>query len=61
MIIYGAVDGFSRLPVSLECVRNNKSETLLSCFIKGVQTYRIPSITVFYDCKLRTRVWKLNM
>ena len=37
MIIFDAVDGFSRLPVSLECVSNNKSETLLSCFIKGMQ------------------------
>ena len=41
MIIFGAVDGFSRLSVSLECVRNNKFETLLSCFMKGVQTYGI--------------------
>ena len=43
MTIFGAVDGFSRLPVSLECVSNNKSETLQSCFTKGVQTYGIPS------------------
>ena len=43
MTIFGAVDGFSRLPVSLECVSNNKSETLLYCFMKGVQTYGIPS------------------
>ena len=43
MIIFGAVDGFSRLPVSLERVRNNKSETLLSYFMKGLQMYGIPS------------------
>ena len=43
MIIFGAVDGFRRLPVSLECVRNNKSENLLSCFMTGVQAYGIPS------------------
>ena len=42
MTVFGAVDGFSRLPVSLECVSNNKSETLLSCFIKSVKTYGIP-------------------
>ena len=27
MIIFGAVNGFSQLPASLECVGNNKSET----------------------------------
>ena len=43
IVIFGAADGFSRLPVSLECVSNNKSEILLSCFIKDVQTYGIPS------------------
>ena len=36
MIIFVAVDSFSQLPVSLECVRNNKSEALLYCFIKDV-------------------------
>ena len=43
MTIFGAVNGFSQLPVSLKCVSNNKSETLLSCFMKGLQTYGIPS------------------
>ena len=43
MIIFGGVDGFSQLPVSLECFGNNKSETLLSCFMKGVQTNAVPS------------------
>ena len=35
-IIVGVVDGFSRLPVSLECCSNNKAETVLTCFSKGV-------------------------
>ena len=43
MTIFGAVNGFSRLPVSLKCVSNNKSETLLSCFMKGLQTYGVRS------------------
>ena len=43
MTIFGAVDRFSRLPVSLKCVSNNKSEALLSSFIKGMQTYSISS------------------
>ena len=32
MIIFYAGDGFSQLPVSLECTGNNTSETLLSWF-----------------------------
>ena len=43
MTMFGAVNGFSRLPVSLKCVSNNKSDTLLSCFMKGLQTYGILS------------------
>ena len=43
MTIFGAVNGFSQLPVSLKCVSNNKSETLLSCFMKGLQTYGVRS------------------
>ena len=43
IIIFGAVDGYSRLPVSLECISNNKATTILSCFLKGVETYGILS------------------
>lgn len=35
--------GFSRSPVSLECITNNKAETILNCFLKGVKCYGIPS------------------
>ena len=43
MTVFGAVNGFSRLPVTLKCVSNNKPETLLSCFIKGLQVYSVGS------------------
>ena len=43
MTMFGAVNGFSRLPVSLKCVSNKKFDTLLSCFMKGLQTYGILS------------------
>ena len=43
VIIFGAIDGFSRLPVSLECIDNNKASTILSCFLKGVNTNGMPS------------------
>ena len=42
-IIVGVVDGFSWLPVSLECCTNNKAETVLICFSKRVQAYGLPS------------------
>ena len=42
-IIVGLLDGFSRLPISLECCTNNKAETVLACFSKGVQAYGLPS------------------
>ena len=42
-IIVSVVDGFSRLPISLECCTNNKAETVLTCFSKVVQAYGFPS------------------
>ena len=42
VIVVGAIDGFSRLPVVLDCTTDNKSETVLQCFIKGVKEYGMP-------------------
>ena len=41
-VIVGVIDGFSRLPVALEC-HNSKAETVLRCFLKGVEVYGLPS------------------
>ena len=38
-----AIDGYSRLLVSSECIRNNKAPTVLACFLMGVHTYGLPS------------------
>ena len=43
LIIFGAIDGYSRLPVSLECISNNKAPAVLACFLKYVYTYGLPS------------------
>ena len=32
MVVFGAIDGFSRLPVALSCSNNNKATTLLQFF-----------------------------
>ena len=48
-IIIGCVDGFSRLPVVLECRNNNKADTVFHCFLKGVENYGLPS-RVRSDC-----------
>ena len=42
-VIFGCVDGFSRLCVALKCLNYNKANTLLQCFIDGVQAYGLPS------------------
>ena len=31
-VIVGVIDGFSRLPVAIECHNNNKAKTVLQCF-----------------------------
>ena len=43
LIIFGAIDGYSRLSVSLECISNNKAPTALACILKDVHTYGLPS------------------
>ena len=43
LIIFGAIDGYSRLPVSLKYISNNIAPTVLACSLKGVHTYGLPS------------------
>ncbi|VDI57833.1 Hypothetical predicted protein [Mytilus galloprovincialis] len=41
--IVGGIDGFSRLIMFLKCTDNNISETLLQCFLSGVDKFGIPN------------------
>ena len=42
-VIVGGIDGFSRLPVMLECTDNNSAATILRCFLDAVHEFGIPS------------------
>ena len=43
LIIFGAIGGYRRLPVSLECISNNEAPTVLACFLRGVHIYGLSS------------------
>lgn len=43
MVVFGGIDGFSRLPVVLTCSNNNKAITLLEHFKSGVNKFGLPS------------------
>ena len=42
-VIVGAIDGFSRLPVMLDCTNNNRADTVLGCFLNAVGEFGLPS------------------
>lgn len=41
--MHGGVDGYSRIPVFLQCSSNNKASTVLQAFLSGVDAYGLPS------------------
>ena len=43
IVIHGAVDGYSRIPVYLSASDNNRALTVLQLFLRGVQVYGLPS------------------
>lgn len=43
IITHGAIDGYSRLIVYLQCASNNKATTVYECFLNAVHIYKLPS------------------
>lgn len=43
LVVHGGVDGFSRIPVFLECSNNNKASTVLTAFLTATAEYGLPS------------------
>ena len=42
IVIHGAIDGYSRIPVFLKCSTNNRADTMLAYFEEAVHTYGLP-------------------
>lgn len=43
IVVHGAIDGFSRIPVYLTASCNNRSQTVLGLFLAAVDKYGLPS------------------
>lgn len=62
MVVHGGIDGFSRAVVYIKCSGNNKADTVLTCFLEGVDEFGCPD-RVRSDCggeNARVRDYMLN-
>ena len=43
LVVHGGIDGYSRVPIFLECSNNNKASTVLTAFLAATAEYGLPS------------------
>ena len=43
LVVHGSIDGYSRLITFLHCSNNNRSSTVLDCFVRATSEYGYPS------------------
>ena len=43
IVVHGGIDGYSRLVVFLNAATNNRADTVLDAFLRGVNSYGLPS------------------
>uniref|UniRef100_A0A8C1RZZ8 Integrase catalytic domain-containing protein n=1 Tax=Cyprinus carpio TaxID=7962 RepID=A0A8C1RZZ8_CYPCA len=43
IVIHGAIDGYSRLVTFLQASNNNRSSTVMNCFLDAISKYGVPS------------------
>lgn len=41
-VVHGAIDGYSRIVVTLSCSTNNRADTVLQSFIRAIENYGLP-------------------